>query len=91
LKRGKPQVGFSFPDKSYPNSLAAFLLTQQAQKKSYQKKTPKRIFASAEATNATRVGCAPPFKKGGRKLPLDLRRKAHLNFPKGHKNGKHKF
>ena len=33
-----------------------------------KKKCRKRSFASAEATNAPRVGSAPPFEKGGRKL-----------------------
>jgi hypothetical protein len=39
-----------------------------------KKKCRKRSFASAEATNAPRVGSAPPFEKGGRKLPRRHRR-----------------
>jgi hypothetical protein len=39
-----------------------------------KKKCRKRSFASAEATNAPRVGSAPPFEKGGRKLLRKHRR-----------------
>jgi len=45
-------------------------LRPEAQRKKLGKKehAAKRSFASAEATNASRVGLAPPFEKGGRKL-----------------------
>jgi len=45
-------------------------LTPKAQRKKLGKKEmpQKGSFASAEATNAPRVGSAPPFEKGGRKL-----------------------
>ena len=47
-----------------------FSLTQEAQRKKLGKKEmPQKEFRSLRrATNAPRVGSAPPFEKGGRKL-----------------------
>ena len=62
------KTGFLFLRMPFLYSTSAFLLLPLAQKKSLAKENAVGCFASAEATNAPRVGSAPPFEKGGRKL-----------------------
>ena len=51
------------------NCFATLSAEAQAPSYAWQKRTRRKgSFASAEATNAPRVGSAPPFGKGGRKL-----------------------
>ena len=54
----------------------AFYLAQQAQRKSFAKR--KRRYGEfrplRRATKATRLGCAPPFEKGGLKLQKSVGR-----------------
>jgi hypothetical protein len=68
------EMEFIFLHKVFSCQTSAFLLLPQAQKKSLAKENAAGYFASAEATNAPRVGSAPPFEKGGRKLPRRHRR-----------------
>ena len=61
-QRGTTQVGGSpFSTKLFLNRLSAFLLLPLAQKKSLAKENAVVYFASAEATNAPRVGSAVAF------------------------------
>ena len=62
------KTGFLFLRMPFLYSTSAFLLLPLAQKKSLAKENAVVCFASTEATNAPRVGSAPPFEKGGRKL-----------------------
>ena len=72
---------FPFLYNAFLNRLPAFFFeTRGAKKKAWQKRTRRKgSFASAEATNAPRVGSAPPFGKGGRKLILDIAVKSPTN------------